>query len=380
MRRKLALLLAGALAISALCAGCGKGESADSSAAAETSAEAEEEVVYYTAEELLSATEYDVSDYVTLMDGYDSLSVTISGDYDLQAFVEENVLIYPAELETDRTTVQEGDIVNIDYVGKQDGVAFDGGTAEGYDLTIGSGTFIDGFEDGLIGCEVGTTVDLDLTFPESYSNEDLAGAAVVFTVTINSIKEETYITYDEMTDEYINTVFSGYYETVDDMLASAQEYLDSYRASDVQDAVLEQLLEGCTVVFPEGLLEENVNDLLTSIQESAESAGMEYEDYVLAYYSSYADTVEEFEAYVQSTMESSLRKEMILEAVIKETGLTLSSTDFNSFISTRMSYYGYEDEEEFYEVYGGEAYLRLVCAENKALELLADGATVTEAE
>ncbi len=380
MRRKLALLLAGALAISALCAGCGKGESTESSAAAETSAEAEEEVVYYTAEELLSATEYDVSDYVTLMDGYDSLSVTISGDYDLQAFVEENVLIYPAELETDRTTVQEGDIVNIDYVGKQDGVAFDGGTAEGYDLTIGSGTFIDGFEDGLIGCEVGTTVDLDLTFPESYSNEDLAGAAVVFTVTINSIKEETYITYDEMTDEYINTVFSGYYETVDDMLASAQEYLDSYRASDVQDAVLEQLLEGCTVVFPEGLLEENVNDLLTSIQESAESAGMEYEDYVLAYYSSYADTVEEFEAYVQSTMESSLRKEMILEAVIKETGLTLSSTDFNSFISTRMSYYGYEDEEEFYEVYGGEAYLRLVCAENKALELLADGATVTEAE
>ena len=84
--------------------------------------------------------------------------------------------------------VQKDDIANIDYVGKKDGVAFEGGTANGYDLKIGSGSFIAGFEDGLIGAEIGSTVDLNLTFPENYGNEELNGADVVFTVTVNSVK------------------------------------------------------------------------------------------------------------------------------------------------------------------------------------------------
>ncbi len=88
-------------------------------------------------------------------------------------------------------TVADGDTANIDYEGKKNGVAFDGGTAEGFDLTIGSNSFIDGFEEGLIGKEIGSTVDLNLTFPEDYGSEDLAGQAVVFTVTIN------YVTTDE---------------------------------------------------------------------------------------------------------------------------------------------------------------------------------------
>ncbi len=101
--------------------------------------------------------------------------------------------------------VEEGDIANIDYVGKKDGEAFAGGTAKGYDLTIGSGQFIPGFEDGLIGVEIGTTVDLNLTFPEDYKNStSLAGAEVVFTVTVNSCKR----TFDELTDE--NAKLLGY--------------------------------------------------------------------------------------------------------------------------------------------------------------------------
>ena len=86
--------------------------------------------------------------------------------------------------------VANGDTVNIDYTGKKDGVAFDGGTAEGYDLTIGSNSFIDGFESGLIGKKIGETVDLNLTFPENYDSSELAGKAVVFTVKINYVKTE----------------------------------------------------------------------------------------------------------------------------------------------------------------------------------------------
>ena len=88
-------------------------------------------------------------------------------------------------------TVKMGETVNIDYVGKKDGVAFDGGTAQGYDLTIGSGAFIEGFEDGLLDKEIGSTVDLNLTFPKDYGNEELNGAAVVFTVKINYAKTTT---------------------------------------------------------------------------------------------------------------------------------------------------------------------------------------------
>ena len=92
-----------------------------------------------------------------------------------------------AKSNVEKSVVESGDTVNIDFEGKKDGVAFDGGTSQGYNLTIGSGSFIDGFEDGLIGVNVGDTVDLNLTFPEGYQNADLAGQDVVFTVTVNFI-------------------------------------------------------------------------------------------------------------------------------------------------------------------------------------------------
>lgn len=90
--------------------------------------------------------------------------------------------------------VKKGDTANIDYVGKKDGVTFDGGTANGYNLVIGSGQFIDGFEDGLIGVAVGKTVNLNLTFPEDYKNAELAGQKVVFTVKVNYITRNVYPT------------------------------------------------------------------------------------------------------------------------------------------------------------------------------------------
>ena len=99
---------------------------------------------------------------------------------------------YGEEKEIKEGTVKNGDTVNIDYKGMKDGVAFKGGTAAGADLTIGSGQFIPGFEEGLVGVAVGETKNLDLTFPENYHNADLAGAAVVFEVKVNSIKTTVY--------------------------------------------------------------------------------------------------------------------------------------------------------------------------------------------
>ena len=122
---------------------------------------------------------YDVEKYVTLGD-YDGMEVEVAGDFevsdeDVVDYINGMLSYYPSYEDTDKQTVEDGDCVNIDYEGKKDGVAFDGGTAQGYVLEIGSGTFIDGFEDGVIGMKTGETKDLNLKFPDSYQSTDLAG-------------------------------------------------------------------------------------------------------------------------------------------------------------------------------------------------------------
>ncbi|MCC8018140.1 MAG: trigger factor, partial [Lachnospiraceae bacterium] len=371
-------------------AGCGQEDSGDyGSSDSSVSAETETDATV-TADILMAATDYDVTEYVTLMDGYMELAVELTSDYQVsddavQTYIETYMLpYYPMTVETDKTTVEDGDTVNIDYVGTLDGEEFDGGSASGYDLTIGSDTFIDGFEDGLIGAEVGSTVDLDLTFPEDYSSEDLAGQAVVFTVTVNSIVEEQVLTYDEITDEYVTSVLGDYYSTVDEMLEDVEAYLESSyeseRTSAIQESMLEQLIAGCTVTFPDGLLEERINSVIEQTEEAAEYYGMEYEDYIATYYSSYATTAEEFETYVSETLEESLTQELILEAIVADQQISISTSDFADFVSSYVSYYEYDSEETFYESYGGEEYVMLSYAENQALTAVMDAATITVVE
>lgn len=141
--------------------------------------------------------------------------------------------------------VMEGDTVNIDYVGTLDGVAFDGGTASGYDLTIGSGQFIDGFEEGLIGTNIGDTVDLNLTFPEEYHSEEMAGKSVVFTVTVNSITaaepQELNDANVQRLDMGLNTVDELKQYVYDELYAEEVEYYNT----EVEFAVMDTLMENC---------------------------------------------------------------------------------------------------------------------------------------
>ena len=154
-----------------------------------------------------------LSKYIDLGE-YKGIEVDTSSDgfgvyYDNQ--ISSDVANYDLYVRKTEGRVEDGDTANIDYVGKKDGVAFDGGTADGYDLVIGSGSFIDGFEDGLIGAEIGSTVDLNLEFPDDYQSEELAGKAVVFTVTVNYVKtdEERIALVKEnfsVTDEVLEAV------------------------------------------------------------------------------------------------------------------------------------------------------------------------------
>ena len=162
-------------------------------------------------------------------------------DAEVESKINQVLSQNPKIEEVDRPAA-EGDIVNIDYVGKQDGVEFAGGTGEGQDLTLGSGKMIDGFEDGLIGTKKGDKKELNLTFPEDYSEKALAGQDVVFEVTVNAVKEKQSAVLD---DAFVQSVSD--FKTVDEYRASVKEDLlkQKQQSADlqIQQYVLKNVVE-----------------------------------------------------------------------------------------------------------------------------------------
>ena len=135
-----------------------------------------------------------------------------------------------------------GDTANIDYVGKKDGVAFDGGTDSGYNLGIGSGSFIEGFEEGLVGVKPGETVDLNLTFPENYGSADLAGQKVVFTVTVNYIIPGAADMKDEVVAGFQNEEYSNMAELNQYANDVVEEYYDAQYQASVEGALMMEIM------------------------------------------------------------------------------------------------------------------------------------------
>ncbi len=368
MKKKLVLLLAAVMAVSVLASGCGEketnaGSSTAGSAAGESSAVVTEPEVY-TADELLASTEYDVKDYVKLGD-YKKISVEIDKVFEITeearlTYANSIISYYPKNVEVD-VPVADGHVVNIDYYGQKDGVAFDGGTAAGAMLEIGSDSFIDGFEDGLIGHKKGEEVVLNLTFPEDYHNTDLAGQEVVFEVTINAVYEPTLITYEEITDDYILENFgaSQGITTVEAFDKVVDENLKGNLDMAIQDAFLSKLIEQSEITFPEGLIEKRVEETMASYVEQVAYYGMMLDEYLDTYY---GQTEEEFRADLAKEMEATLREELVLEALVADLKCEVTSTDFATFVSYFAANYNMS-EEDFIEQCGGKEYVMLNYAE-----------------
>ena len=366
MKKKLVMVLMAVMVATAALGGCGqKGATTDSSVSVE-----EEKDVEIPAKELLKATDYKVEKYVKLND-YMNMTVELSKDYtvsdaDIQSYIEYLMSMYPSYEVSDKKTVESGDVVNIDYVGKIDGEEFSGGSATGQHLKIGSGSFIDGFEDGLIGKNVGETVELNLTFPEDYSNNtDLAGKAVVFTVTINSIDTEKEMVYDDLTDEYVSENFGNKgISTVADLKSQVSSVLEnrnhSSKMTEIQSGVLQKLLDECEVTLPDGLLDQRITEYKERVNNAVEKSGKSFEDYM-------GMSEDDFNNQVSDYIEESLKQELILEAVVKDMNLSVSQKNFEEFVDSYVSSYNIADRDTFYKEYGGEDYIRLSYAENQAL-------------
>lgn len=368
MKKKLVILLAAACAVSML-GGCGTDKKSDKK-------ETKEET---SAKDI----EYDASDYVTL-GAYKGMEVTLDSNYevteeDVKNEIESLLVSYPAYEDSDKTTVENGDFVNIDYEGLKDGVAFDGGTAQGTILEIGSGRFIDGFESGLIGANVGDTVSLDLTFPENYQNTEMAGQAVVFHVTVNKIVNKAEMTYDTITDQYVTDNFSSNgYETVQDLKDGVKEQLtqnnESSRESDTQSAILEKLKEVCTVnSLPDGVLDQRVKEYKEQMETALkEMYNMEMEDYL----SAINKTQEDFDTEITDYMQQNLEMEMILTAIADKEKIEVDEEGYKEYLASAVSNGGYEDEDALMEEYG-EAYVKAIYRNNKAMDMVKENAVVT---
>lgn len=384
MKKKLVVLFVCAVTAMATLSGCGKG-SAFLENESSVSSEAESGTVI-TAKELLAATDYSISDYVTLMEDYDKIPVTLENDYTvtdemIETFANVQLLSSLSDYkETEKQVVEDGDIANIDYEGKKDGVAFDGGTAQGYNLEIGSGTFIPGFEDALIGMKVGETRDIDLTFPEDYKSEELAGQDVVFTVTVNSIMEAVDVEYSTLTDEFVASNFAMYgASTKDDLTALVRQTLESQynqaKQQEIRDQQLAALKEGCKVTIPEGLKEARIQEVYDSVKKEAESNEKEYEEYVTDTYA--YESLDAFEKEVEETIAENLVTELILEALVEAMDISVNSNDVAEYVNYYVTNGGYESEDAFYESYGGKANVQLTYAENQAMRTLIENANIT---
>ena len=272
-------------------------------------------------------------------------------------------------------TVAEGDTVNIDYTGMKDGVEFEGGKDTGYDLTIGSGAFIEGFEDQLIGMKVGETRQIDVTFPESYSlNPDLAGQPVVFEVTVNYICGETIL--PELTDEFVAEYTD--YDTVEEYRSYVKDYLADYKESSVesnrQQSLWQQVMDNSEILqIPEDKVDEEVENMYTSYEQYAGYYGMEMSDFL----EQMGMTEDDFRKEMTSYAEELVKRELVFNAIIEKEGISIGDDEYTKQAEEMAAEYGYESVEAMEEAVGQDA-VKEDMLWDKVLDVIVSSAKVKE--
>ena len=278
----------------------------------------------YTEEDLVDDSNGDLNilDYVDLGD-YKGIELTKSITKVTDDEVTNEMESKAVELTGSDVTVEDGDTAIIDFVGKLNGVAFDGGTASNYELEIGSGSFIDGFEDGLIGVKKGDTVDLNLTFPESYPSTELAGKDVVFTVTVNGVKRKP-----QLNDEWLaaNTNYATLAEFAAETKQKLEDAAETTASNTLESSGLDQVISNSTV-----------KKYYKSLIEQGES---QYEKRLNAYASAYGKSLSELlaaQGMTESQYQNQKQKQavsyaqvaMVVYAIAQDAGLSEADAERN---------------------------------------------------
>lgn len=243
-------------------------------------------------------------------------------DEELDARIQSILKANPEYIEITDRPAQNGDMVNIDYVGMKDGVAFEGGTAEGYDLELGSGSFIEGFEEGLVGAKTGDELSLNLTFPENYGNADLAGQAVVFDVTVNKIEEIKEAVLDNNFVQRMSD-FTSVDEWKADTLADMEAEKETMAQQQLENDALIAAVDNSEFDLNEEFVEQQFNTQLEYTSSMIQMYGMTLSDYA----SMYGMTEESMKESMRTNTELSIKQQLLAEAVAEKEGLKVEDAD-----------------------------------------------------
>ena len=269
----------------------------------------------------------------------DKADVTVT-DEEVDAEINKERENNARNIEVTDRAVKDGDMTVLDFEGFVDGVAFEGGKGENYPLTIGSGAFIPGFEEQLVGAEIGKEVEVNVTFPEDYQAEELKGKAATFKCTVKEIKEKEL---PELDDEFASEVSE--FETLAEYKADVKTKLSEKKEKEAKDAkeaaVIEAIVNDSEMEIPEAMLKTQQKQMVDEFAQRIQMQGLSIDQYFQFTGTTYDKMIEQ----VKPQAEKRIKSRLVLEAVVKSENIAASDEDYEEELKTMAEAYQMEVEK-----------------------------------
>ena len=286
-------------------------------------------------------------------------------EHELEHMQEHNSRL----ISIDDRPVEDGDITVIDFEGFVDGKTFEGGRAENYELTIGSKTFIPGFEDQIIGMKIDEEKDVNVTFPEEYFSKDLAGKEATFKVKLHEIKKKELPKLD---DEFAKDVSE--FDTLEELKKSIKEKLEEdakqRQKYETEEAVVKAVTENIEVEVPSGMIETEVENMIKDIETRLSYQGLKLEQYLQMLNKTEDEMKKEYEPQALEAVKTRL----MIDAVIKAEKIEANIEEIDEKIKEMAKNYGKENDEEFIQNENVRKYIEEGIKSEKALDFLVKNA------
>ena len=312
-------------------------------------------------------------DDVTLPENFASLTFKRSEieptEEEVQSEIDSLLSDHSTEKQVTDRAAADGDTVNIDYAGSVDGVAFSGGTYSGYSLTLGSGTFIDGFEDQIVGHNAGEDFDINVTFPDEYQVKELAGAPAVFKIKLKSISKKVM---PELDDDMVKD--STEFDTVDEYKADVKKKLEEanekHADSEVEAKIFDKVIENMTAEIPQVMFDNRVNEMISELEQRLAPQGISLDLY-MQYTGQTIDTVKK--AYAEQA-EKQVKLRLALEKIAKLENIEVTEDELKAEFDKLAEAYKLDVDQIKQFIHDDD--LKKDIAVGKAVDLIKDAAVI----
>ena len=281
--------------------------------------------------------EVEIKDYEGIEIEDPTMEVT---DELIDSEVENERAMNARIINVDDRAVEEGDTVNIDFKGSLDGEYFDGGTAESQDLKVGSNTFIPGFEEQLIGHEIGEEFDINVKFPEDYHQKDLAEKDAKFEIKINSI---SYEELPELDDEFVKDIseFDTLDEFKEDLRKKKEEEFKVNSKMEKERRAIDKIGEMVDTDIPEGMINAQIDDMIRNYDQTLRAQGISFEDYIKMV----GQSLDEFKETMKPEAEKTVKNDLALEALVKSENVEVSDEEVEEEVNKVVEEYFKDDKD-----------------------------------